>query len=53
MVTLLIVMGVMLLDVTFLVSQVPALAIELAGLLAAERWHARLFPDTAPEMTAP
>jgi len=52
MVTLLIVMGVLLLDVTFLVSQIPALAIELAGLLAAERWHARIFPNAAPEMTA-
>jgi len=52
MVTLFIVMGVLLLDVTFLISQVPALAIELAGLLAAERWHARIFPNAAPEMTA-
>jgi hypothetical protein len=52
MVTLLIVMGVLLLDVTFLISQVPALAIELAGLLAAHRWHARIFPSAAPEMTA-
>ena len=52
MVTLFIVMGVLLLDVTFLISQVPALAVELAALLAAERWHARLFASAAPEMTA-
>ena len=52
MVTLFIVMGVLLLDVTFLISQVPALAIELASLLAAERWHARLFGNAGPEMTA-
>ena len=52
MVTLFIVMGVLLLDVTFLISQVPALAIELACLFAAERWHARLLANAAPEMTA-
>ena len=52
MVTLFIVTGVLLLDVTFLISQVPALAIELACLFAAERWNARLLANAAPEMTA-
>ncbi len=51
-VTLFIFMAVLLLDVTTLISQAAALAIELTAILAAARWHARLCPNAAPEMPA-
>lgn len=51
-ITLFIFMSVLLLDVTTLLSQAALLTIELAAILAAARWHARLSPNGGPEVSA-
>jgi hypothetical protein len=45
-------MGVLFLDATPLLRQAAVLAIEFMAVLAAARWHARLFPNAAPEQPA-
>lgn len=50
MVTLFIVMGVLMLDLTFVSLQAAAMAVELTALVAAARRHAWLFPNAAWEM---
>jgi hypothetical protein len=50
--TLFILTGVLLLDVTFVILQAAAMAIELMALVAAARGHARLFRNAASEMAA-
>jgi hypothetical protein len=52
MATLFIVMGVLLLDLTFVGLQAAALALELAALVAVARRHERLFPDAVLEIPA-
>jgi hypothetical protein len=49
-ITLFLFMGVLLLDLSPLISQVTALAIELGAILAAARWHARLCSHAPPEL---
>jgi hypothetical protein len=51
--TLFIVMGVLLLDLTYVNLQAAALALELAVLVAVARRCERLFPDAVPETPAP
>ncbi|WP_116091038.1 hypothetical protein [Sphingomonas crusticola] len=51
-ITLFLFMGVLLLDLSPLISQGTALAIELAAIVAAARWHARLFSAASPELLA-
>lgn len=50
--TLLIIMGALLLDVTFVILQAAAMAAELAAIVALARRHVRLFPSAAAEMPA-
>jgi hypothetical protein len=50
--TLFIIMGVLLLDVTFVLLQAAAMAIELSALIAAARRDARLYPHATLEMPA-
>lgn len=45
-------MGVLFLDATALLVQLAVLAIEFVAVLAAARWHARLFVNLAPEQPA-
>jgi hypothetical protein len=51
--TLFIVTAALFLDVTFVILQSVALAIEFAALAAVAQRDARLFPDAASEMAAP
>ena len=50
--TLFIIQGALFLDVTFVVMEAAAMALELAALVAVARRHARLFPDAAPDLPA-
>ena len=52
MVTLFLFMGVLLLDLSPLISQVAELGVEFAAILTAARWHARLFSHASPELLA-
>lgn len=51
-VTLFIVTGVLMLDLTFVSLQAAATAAELTAIVGAARWHARLFPNFVVEMPA-
>lgn len=50
--TLYILTGVLVLDVTLVVLLTAAMALELVALAAAGRQHARLYPDVEPELLA-
>lgn len=52
LVTLYIVMALMVLDLTYVILQTVAIAIELRVLVMVARRHAELLPDAAPEMPA-
>ena len=51
-VTLFLFTGILELDLFPLISQVTELGIELAAILTAARWHARLFSNASPELLA-
>jgi hypothetical protein len=52
MITLFLFMGVLLLDLSPLISQVAKSGIALAAIVVAAWWHARLFSNAAPERFA-
>ena len=52
MVTLFLFMGVLMLDLSSLITQAAELGIELAAILATARWYGRLFSHASPELLA-
>jgi hypothetical protein len=52
MITLSLFMGVLMLDLSSLRSQVAELAIEFVAVVSISRWHARVFADASRDLLA-